>query len=222
MAQCAAHGHHLAFVVKRMCQEMVEDERRGADRAVSIRETQFRIGVEALVGQPRQILHGLSRDFPLQESGVRDCGALGWTLVRVREPLERVNPESFAVQYVEHLLAKCRRAEASHLSPIIACGDSGKVIEHDIEAGVSPAVQFPNTFKGEHKVILDLIRDLNRSVHTKTRLKVRVVGHPSLSVSSPLGRPSGDWDRKGSIGGHTGLTSGSLPRSLRIVATQGR
>jgi hypothetical protein len=58
--------------MKGVGQDMMKYERRGADRNVSIGEVKFRISVELLVGQVRQVSVGLQTDFLLQEPHIGD------------------------------------------------------------------------------------------------------------------------------------------------------
>jgi Phosphohydrolase-associated domain len=70
VAQGTAHGNDLAFVMKGMRQDMMKDERRGADGDPAIGEMKLRIDIESLIGQGRQIGVGRLVDFLLQESYV--------------------------------------------------------------------------------------------------------------------------------------------------------
>jgi hypothetical protein len=154
MTQLAAHGNDLALVVERMGQNMMEDERRSADGVVSIGEMKFRIGIELLIRQAGQIYPGLPADLLLQESGSSNIGAFGAVAVDVLEPLQRVNPKSFAVEDVNHLFLQRGEPEAGQFFLIIARGDCGQVVEQEIEAGVGPAVEFLNAIEGEQEFLL--------------------------------------------------------------------
>ena len=70
MTQCTAHGDYLALVVKGVRQDMMKDERRGADGDVPIGEMKVRICIELLIGQGRQISMGRLADFFLQASEI--------------------------------------------------------------------------------------------------------------------------------------------------------
>jgi hypothetical protein len=112
MAQLAAHSDDLAFVMEGMGQNVVDYERRSADRSVSIGEMKFRISIEPLICQARQVRSSLPADFLLQESGIRDGRALGTVAIDILKPLERVNPKPLAVEDMNHLLPQRREAEA--------------------------------------------------------------------------------------------------------------
>jgi hypothetical protein len=150
MAQRTSHGNNLSFVMKRMGQDMMKDERRSADGDVPIREMKFRIRVELLIRHVRQICLGQPADFLLQESRIGDGRTFLSTPVDVREALERVNPKSFAVENVNHLFTQRVKAEVGQFLHIIACGDCGQMIQDKIQAGMGPAMEFPNTIEGEH------------------------------------------------------------------------
>jgi hypothetical protein len=72
LAQRTTHGNDLALVMKGMGQDMMKNKRRRADGDVSIGETKFRIGIEMLIGQVRQIRVGSPNDVLLQESRISD------------------------------------------------------------------------------------------------------------------------------------------------------
>ena len=72
MAQDTTHGDDLAFVMKSMRQDMMKDERRSADGDVPIGEMKFRIGVELLIRQVRQVRVGSPNSFLLEESRIGD------------------------------------------------------------------------------------------------------------------------------------------------------
>jgi len=61
-----------------------------------------------------------------------------------------VDPESFAVEDMNRLLAQRSEAEAGQLLPIIAGGDYEQMIQNQIETGVSPAMKLPNAIDSEH------------------------------------------------------------------------
>jgi hypothetical protein len=65
VTQRTAHGNDLAFVMKRMRQDMMKDERRSADGDVPVGEMKLRIGIELLIGQVRQISMSQLADFLL-------------------------------------------------------------------------------------------------------------------------------------------------------------
>src|ERR1700721_74934 len=94
MAQFAAHGNDLPLVMERMGQNMVEDECRSADCGGSIGEMKFRIDIELLIRQARQIRTGLTNDLLLQESGSRHIEKFGRFAIDVLEPLQRAIPNS--------------------------------------------------------------------------------------------------------------------------------
>ena len=87
MAQRTRHGHDLSFVVKRMSQDMMKDKRRSADGDVPIGEMKFRIGVEMLIRQIRQISVGPPAYVLLQESRIGDSRAFLRLSVDVPEAL---------------------------------------------------------------------------------------------------------------------------------------
>ena len=72
MTKRATHGNDLAFVMKGMGQDMMKDERRSADGDVPIGEMKFRIGVELLIRQVRQVRVGSPNSFLLEESRIGD------------------------------------------------------------------------------------------------------------------------------------------------------
>ncbi len=51
MAQGSAHGDDLAFVMEGVGEDVVEDERRGADGGVSVGEMHLRVAVEVLLAE---------------------------------------------------------------------------------------------------------------------------------------------------------------------------
>lgn len=159
MAQLTAHRNDLAFVMEGMGQHVVEDQCRSAEGGVSIGEMQFRICIELLIGQARQVRLSLSVDLLLEESGIRDGRIFGRVAIGIPESLQRVNPKSFAVEDMNHLFLQRREAEARQCLPIIARRDCGQVVEYKIEAGVGPAMEFPNAIESEH---CSLLRDHNR------------------------------------------------------------
>jgi hypothetical protein len=171
--QLAAHGNDLALVMERMGQDMMEDERRSADGAVSIGEMKFRIGIELLICQARQIGLSPPADLLLQESGIRDTGTFGGAAIDVAESLQRVNPKSFAVEDVNHLFLQRREPETGQFLHIIASVDSGQVIEQEIEAGVGPAVKFLNAIEGEHE---SLLASHDKTVSTESSANVQQPG----------------------------------------------
>ncbi len=65
---------------------MVKDERRSADGYVSIGEAQFRVAVQLLIRQPRQIVASLPTDFPLEGCRLGDRRTLVRSSIYVREP----------------------------------------------------------------------------------------------------------------------------------------
>ena len=71
MAQYAAHGDDLTFVVECVCEDVMENECRCSDGGVSIGEMQFRAGVELFLGETRQVrdclLHYLMLQFSASE-----------------------------------------------------------------------------------------------------------------------------------------------------------
>lgn len=51
MAEGAAHGDDLTFVMEGVGEDVVEDERRGADGGVSVGEMHLRVAVEVLLAE---------------------------------------------------------------------------------------------------------------------------------------------------------------------------
>ena len=51
IAEGAAHGDDLAFVMEGVGEDVVEDERRGADGGVSVGKMQLRVAVEVLLAE---------------------------------------------------------------------------------------------------------------------------------------------------------------------------
>jgi hypothetical protein len=112
VTQRTAHGNDLAFVMKGMRQDMMKDERRSADGDVPIGEMKFRIGIELLIGQVRQISMGQLTHFLLQESYIGDERAFFRGPVGVPEALERVNPKPLTVENMNRLFTQRGEAEA--------------------------------------------------------------------------------------------------------------
>ncbi|HET6218924.1 MAG TPA: hypothetical protein VFE27_18015 [Acidobacteriaceae bacterium] len=110
----------------------------------------LRIGIELLIGQIRQISMGRLADLFLQESYIGDDRAFLKGPVGVPYPLERVNPKPFAVENMNRLFTQRAEAEAGYFPHIIVRGNCGEMIQNQIEAGVCPAMEFPNTVDGEH------------------------------------------------------------------------
>jgi hypothetical protein len=156
MSERATHGDYLAFVMKSVGQHMVKDKRRSTDRDVSIGEMKFRIGIELLIRQFRQISVGLSAHFLLQEPRIGQTGTFPGVSVNVPQALKRVDPESFAVEDMNGLFTQRGEAETGQFLPIITCGDCGQVVQDKIEAGVGPAMEFSNAVKSEHVFSLQL------------------------------------------------------------------
>lgn len=65
MSKRAAHRNDLAFVVKGVCEDMVEDECWSPNGAVSIGKMKLRVGVELLIRQGGEIRLGAADDFLL-------------------------------------------------------------------------------------------------------------------------------------------------------------
>jgi hypothetical protein len=78
MTERTTHGNDLAFVMKGVSQDMMKDERGCADGNVAVGKMKFRISIELLIRQGRQIRVGPLTDFLLQESCIGD----GRTLLR--------------------------------------------------------------------------------------------------------------------------------------------
>ena len=90
---------------------MMHDKRRGADGGVSIGEMKLHIRVELLIPQGRQVIQGPLADLLLKEPGIRDGRELGRIAIDIANPLQRVNPESFAVKDMDHLVPQRGEAE---------------------------------------------------------------------------------------------------------------
>ncbi len=112
MAQYAAHGNDLAFVMECVGQKMMEDERRRTDGVVSIGEMKLRVGIELFVRQTRQIGKGQAADLLLEESGGNNIGTSCGIAIDIGESLEGVDPKSLAVEDVDHLFLQRGKPEA--------------------------------------------------------------------------------------------------------------
>jgi hypothetical protein len=154
MTQRTTHGNDLAFVVKGMGQDMMKDERRSTVSDVPIGEMKFCLSVEPFIGQVRQIGVGPLTYLLLQESRIGDGGAFLRVPVDVRKTLKRVDPKSFAVEDMNSLFAERAKAEVGQFFHIVTCGDCGQVLQDKIEAGVGPAMEFPNAVEGKHCSLL--------------------------------------------------------------------
>lgn len=89
----------------------------------------------------------------LEGAGVSDGGESGWVLVLGGERLEGANPERFAVQDVDDLIANGWEAEARYFRRVVSSGELGEVIEQEGEALVSPVVEFADSGEGEHGLL---------------------------------------------------------------------
>src|SRR6185437_4322675 len=123
VSECPAHRHDLPFVMKPMREEMMDDKRRSANRDVSVGEMKFCVGIESFIGQAGQVGGGALRDGPLEEFRIGDGGTLGWLAVNVAKTLKRVDPESFAVEDMNHLLSHRIEAKVGKFFPVVADGD---------------------------------------------------------------------------------------------------
>jgi len=150
MPEDATHGHNLALVMEGMRQDMMNDEGWSADGTTPIRITQLHISIELLIRQSRQIREGLFTDFALQESGISDGGVVAWIPIAISPSLKRVDPESFAIENMNHLLAERRKSEARHFPCVVTCGNRGQMVEHQRKAAVRPGMEFPNAVNGKH------------------------------------------------------------------------
>ena len=59
----------------------------------------------------------------LHEPCIANLGVCGGFAVDVREPLKRADPESFAIEDMNHLLAESGETKAAYLARIVAFGD---------------------------------------------------------------------------------------------------
>ena len=74
----------------------------------------------------------------MQEPRVGNDGAVGSVPVLIWDPLQQVNPEAFAIEKMDHLLANRGGAEAGQHFCIVARGDGGQMVEQERKAGVGP------------------------------------------------------------------------------------
>jgi hypothetical protein len=114
--------------MKGMGQDMVKNERRGADCDVSVGEMEIFGAVKRLICQARQILVCLPADFLLEALRVDDRGTFGKDAIDVRQTLERSYPESFAIINMNYLLAQCGEAKCLQDFRIICRRECGQVI----------------------------------------------------------------------------------------------
>ena len=125
VSQQAAHGDDLALVMERVAQDVMKNERRSADVDISIRKTQFRIGVELLVRDSGQIGQGLPAYLLLQQPRLADVGAVGGRPGSKGDSLQHVNPESLAAEDVDYLLLNRGAAKAGEFRGVVASGNRG-------------------------------------------------------------------------------------------------
>jgi hypothetical protein len=85
----------------------------------------------------------------LQISGIGNGGQAGGFPVTERAGLERVDPERFAVEDVNHLGAEVGKAKPGEFVGVSSRGQGTQVVEHKSETGVRPVVQFANAGEGE-------------------------------------------------------------------------
>ena len=150
MAERAAHRDNLPLVMERMREDVMEDERGRADDGVSIGKMKVCIGDELEISQARKVFQCLAFDFLLQPPGIGDSRKLGGVMVGIGQSTKCVNPESFAIEDVNHLLADGRKAVTRHFGCIIARREHAQVVQDPRQAGVGPLVEFPNAVEGEH------------------------------------------------------------------------
>ena len=105
MAERTTHRNHLAFVMECMGQDMVQNQRRCANRNISIREMKFSIGVNLVIRKGRQIRVCSCGDLLLQATRIGNGRKLIRRPVDVSRALERLDPEPFAIKNVNYLLA---------------------------------------------------------------------------------------------------------------------
>jgi len=149
VTQGAAHRDDLAFVMKSVGQDVMQDECGRADGDVSVGETELLIRVELLIGEGGKIRLGLLTDLLLQKPGVRKRGTFGRIPINIGKSLQDVNPESFAVEDVDHLVPQRGEAEVGQFSQVVARWNRRQVVERYIEAGVCPGMKFLDAFEGE-------------------------------------------------------------------------
>lgn len=100
----STHGHDLAFVMKGMCQDVVEDKRGSSKCNISIWKMQLGTAVDGLVRQTRQITVSLAAALLLQESSVCDCRIIRCLAINITETLKSMNPKALTVEDMNHLL----------------------------------------------------------------------------------------------------------------------
>jgi len=150
VAECAAHRHDLAFVVEGVGKDVMQDERWSADGAVSVRKMKFGVGVQSLVSESAEVEMSSLTRLMLQANGISDSGTCDRVAIHEIEPLERADPEPFAVEDVDDLLLQGREAETGQFLCVGVGRQSGQVIENESDGSVSPMVEFANAIQREH------------------------------------------------------------------------
>ena len=151
MPEHAAHRDNLTLVMECVGQHMMNHECWSANCKVSIGITKLRIAADLLTREASQICEGPFTGLALQQFGIGDGGTVGWIPVAITQSLKRADPESFAVEYVNHLLAQRRKPEALHFPRVVACRNRRQVIKHEREAGVRPGMEFSNAVNSKHQ-----------------------------------------------------------------------
>jgi len=150
MAEFAAHGNYLAFVMKGVGEDVMKNKGRSANGVVSVRKIELCLGVQLLLSQPSEILERSISGFPLKTNGVSDGRKFRWLGIDVIASLKDADPEAFAIEDVNHLLLYGIEPEAGKFSCVGVRWESRYMPEQESEAGVRPIVQFANAVDGEH------------------------------------------------------------------------
>ena len=138
-------------------EDVMEDERRGADGGVSVGKMHLRIAVEVLLAEARKVVQRSEADFALQGSSFRNGGEVGRIFVFEGELLEGVDPECFAVEDVDDLGAEAGEAEAGEFPDVVGGWDLRQVVEREGEARVGPAVELAHAGEGEHGALHSVV-----------------------------------------------------------------
>jgi len=144
------HCDDLAFVMEGVGEDVMEDECRSADSRVTVGEVKFGVRVQLLVGESGQVLVCAPNDCLLERNSIRNPREVGGDAIDVTEPLQCMDPETFAIEDVDHLPVERAEAEAGQFRFIRIGRNCGEVIENDSDSSVRPIVKFANAIDCEH------------------------------------------------------------------------